>query len=133
MRTLLILLALVLLVGWWLVRRRGSQLPEATSRRLAHSGGGAATEYHAVAIKVQPYACAAAHKLEGKRYLATDAPRLPLAACDRERCECRFQHYGDRRSGRDRRSPFGSGGMAARTGSFEQERRLPEGRRADDK
>jgi hypothetical protein len=131
MRTLLILLAL-LLVGWWWVRRRAARQADSSPDVLARSGGMAKTEYHAVAIRIQPYACDAARQLEGRRFLASDAPRLPLPDCDRDRCDCRFQHYADRRSHRDRRSPFGSGGTASGTGTFEQERRRTDGRRADD-
>jgi hypothetical protein len=131
MRTLLILLAL-LLAGWWWVRRRAARQAGSSHDDPARIGATATTEFHAVAIRIQPYACDAAHKLEGKRFLASDAPRLPLPACNRDRCDCRFQHYADRRSRRDRRSPFGSGGTASGSGNIEQERRRSEGRRADD-
>lgn len=132
MRMLLLLLALVLLVGWWLQRRRTVSATKAAPGRLARSAETPPSDWHAVAIKTGVYACDAARKLEGRRFLATEAPRLPLAACGRETCECRFQHYADRRTGRDRRSPFASGGMASGTGKYEQERRRADGRRADD-
>ena len=130
MRTLLLVLALLLLCWGWL-RRRASGRPVDTSPAPGRARD-TSKEFHAVAIKTQPFACNAAHRLEGKRFLATEAPRLPLAACDRDRCECRFQHYSDRRAGRNRRSPFGAGGNASATGTFSQDRRHKEGRRADD-
>lgn len=133
MRTLLLLLVLLLLVGWWLLSRRaGNDTGERRRERLERPPAKPPTEWHAVAIKTGVYACDAARKLEGRRFLAADAPRLPLADCGRESCECRFQHYADRRTGRDRRSPFASGGVAAGTGNFEHERRRADGRRSDD-
>ena len=57
---------------------------------------------------------------------------LPLNNCDAAKCSCRFVHHEDRRSGKDRRSPFGSGGMGAVTGRFEQERRQGGDRRKHD-
>jgi len=132
MRTLLILLA-VLLVGWLWLRRRAARHADPSPGAHKRGADTETSEYHAVAIRIQPYACDAARKLEGKRFLASEAPRLPLPECDRDRCDCRFQHYADRRSRGDRRSPFGSGGSASGTGTFEQQRRRTDGRRADDK
>jgi hypothetical protein len=131
MRMLLLVLA-VLLVAWLWMRRRGAgraQAPAGASERRQLESDSA---FHAVSIKTPVHACDAAKALEGKRFLASEAPRLPLPACPRESCECRFQHYRDRRSGQDRRSPFGSSGTASPTGSYEQERRHSEGRRTDD-
>lgn len=130
---LLFVLIVVLAVAWWYFRQRAAGEAAArgaagADRRLTHSS----SEFHAVAIKTPAFACEAARKLEGVRILAAEAPKLPLPECDRESCECRFQHYDDRRSGRDRRSPFGSAGSTPGTGRFEQERRQADGRRADD-
>ncbi|HEX5788920.1 MAG TPA: hypothetical protein VFY03_12105 [Woeseiaceae bacterium] len=132
MRTLLLILLLALLAGWWWLRRRQRAPADERPRALPGRPATRSSEYHAVAIKAPAHACDAARRLEGKRYLASEAPRLPLPACDRDICECRFQHYEDRRSRRDRRSPFGAGGLAGGTGKFEQERRRPAGRREDD-
>ncbi len=132
MRTLFIVVA-VLLLGWlWLRRRAAARNNEAQPDRQERRQLESSSAYHAVAIKSAVYACDAAKALEGKRFLATDAPRLPLPECPRDACECRFQHYDDRRSGRDRRSPFASGGMASTTGTHEQERRHGDDRRSED-
>jgi hypothetical protein len=53
--------------------------------------------WHAVTIIGPATACAAAQACKGKRYLSRDAPRLPLAGCDAERCDCKYRHFGDRR------------------------------------
>jgi hypothetical protein len=53
--------------------------------------------YHAVSIQVGKHPCGAARALVAQRFLAAEAPRLPLAKCDAGRCECRFAHHEDRR------------------------------------
>jgi hypothetical protein len=132
MRTILLVLGLVFLVSWWLLRRRASAPATARTRRPERRQIDSSSEFHAGSIKPQPYACEAARELEGVRILAADAPKLPLPDCNREACECRFQHFNDRRTGQDRRSPFGARGRLVGTGTFEQERRQRDGRRADD-
>lgn len=54
--------------------------------------------WHAVTIEPCRKACAAALKAEGARYLANEAPRLPLAGCDTADCTCHYRHYDDRRA-----------------------------------
>ena len=56
--------------------------------------------YQAVSIIATATCCAAAAETRGQRFLARQAPRLPLAQCDRPKdCACRFQKYDDRRDG----------------------------------
>ena len=66
------------------------------------------TRFHAVSIHYLEGACSAAKMLSGKRFLAEDAPKLPLPGCDTSECRCRFTHYEDRRTAAERRSPFSS-------------------------
>lgn len=55
-------------------------------------------KYPAVMITPVASACAAARAQEGRRILATDAPRLPLPDCNQPHdCQCRFRKYTDRR------------------------------------
>ncbi len=121
---------LVVLLGAWLVvrkRRKGAaEAPRPAAMRRKES-----TEYHAVSIKFDAKACNAAKALEGRRFLATAAPKLPLPDCDVLDCKCRFVHHKDRRTGKDRRSPFGGGGFGAGTGRFDSEQRAGKDRRAD--
>ena len=126
--TLLILAALLLLV-WLLLRRRSavSQQEAAASSPSQPQN----TVYHAVSIKFDEKACNAARELFGRRFLASAAPRLPLADCDAAECHCRFAHHSDRRTGKDRRSPFAAAGFGGGTGSFQQERRDRNDRRQD--
>jgi hypothetical protein len=128
MRTVLLLLVVGLLIAW-LFYRQGLEKPkERKDRRLSPAQKDRA-RYHAVSIKPGAYACSAANDIAGQRFLATEAPNLPLPGCDAAECECHFTHHDDRRTGKDRRSPFTPGGLAAATGTFAGERRKGEDRR----
>lgn len=125
-------LIIVLMLLWYLLMRRSSGSSKTNQpqldRRQRNSGGA----FHAISIKFDADACLHAKALQGRRYLASEAPTLPLNNCDAASCKCRFVHHDDRRSGKDRRSPFGSAGMGAVTGRFEQERRDGDDRRRPD-
>lgn len=55
------------------------------------------SRYHAVEICFGKNPCAAARVLGEQRFLARDAPRLPLPNCTAARCDCSFTHHPDRR------------------------------------
>jgi hypothetical protein len=56
--------------------------------------------FHAVSVIGGAHACAAAQALKDVRLLSAEAPRLPMANCEHPAtCNCRFQHYSDRRAG----------------------------------
>ena len=55
--------------------------------------------FRCTSIKAAGNACDEAKKLKGKRYLHSEVPSLPLAACDVARCDCRYVHHVDRRTG----------------------------------
>lgn len=126
MQLTLLASAVVLLVLWLFVRRRGRL------RKASEPAQPAATEntaYHAVSIKFAANACDAAKEMSGRRFLSSAAPRLPLPECNALECRCRFAHHKDRRSSQDRRSPFAAAGYSGGTGSYEQERRENRDRR----
>lgn len=78
--------------------------------------------WKAVVIVPGDLACAAAKESSGKRFLARSAPRLPLAECtNQDRCKCKYQHYGDRRSDR-RRAGAGRAFYPAKSPTKEQRR-----------
>ncbi len=86
--------------------------------------------YHAVSIRCGKSACQSAQDKLGERHLSAAAPLLPLDQCDRpNQCECRYQHYDDRR-GDPRRSS--ENGPPAQTDSERLERRSVKDRRAED-
>ena len=128
METKLLILIVTLLVGWLYLRRRKDQAAATTVDRRQKSGS---TAYHSVSINYGPMVCTAARELEGKRYLASAAPRFPLPDCDVTKCECRFDHYRDRRENQDRRSVFQSARQSAATGELHVERRNPKERREE--
>ncbi|MDX1500230.1 MAG: hypothetical protein R3176_10050 [Woeseiaceae bacterium] len=127
----LILLIVFLAALWWFLRLwraagKPDEQPALAPRRQD-------TRYHAVSIKYAPTACKAAKELAGRRFLATAAPRLPLSACNVSECQCRFVHHDDRRSGKDRRSPFApAAGSLTATGELQQEQREGRDRRRDE-
>jgi hypothetical protein len=61
--------------------------------------------WHAVAVmsKDAEQPCDATVDLRGKRFLASEAPTIPLPNCDVGSCHCWYAHYDDRRQG-DRRA-----------------------------
>ena len=122
-------LILVPLLLVWLFIRRQQRLATKTDTKPVTRVGQKSTAFHAVSIKFGDHACTAAHELEGRRFLSTAAPRLPLSECDVLDCGCRFVHHKDRRTVKDRRSPFGPGGIGGGTGKYAQEQRQGKDRR----
>ena len=131
MRTVLLLLVVGLLIAWYFYRQGLDRPEDRQERRRISPALKKSAQYHAVSVKPGAYACSAANKIAGQRFLATEAPTLPLPDCDAAECECHFTHHNDRRAGKDRRSPFTSGGVAAATGTFSGERRKGDDRRSD--
>jgi len=60
--------------------------------------------FHGVTIKFRADACPAVRMFESTRFLAKEAPRLPLENCTAPRCHCRYEHYDDRRTEERRES-----------------------------
>lgn len=88
-----------------------------------------AQPYRCVSISPQGKACAVARRLDGLRFLADKAPRLPLPGCAAERCSCVYAHYDDRRY-HARRDPWAR--PALEMYRSEIERRSAAGRRRTD-
>ncbi len=124
----LLVLAAVLAASWYASRRRWAD--RAGDARLSTNDPDAAGRYYALSVRFGTGACEPARSLHGQRFLSAEAPRLPLAGCDADECDCRIVHHRDRRTGDERRSPFqrGFGGSAGRIG---EDRRRTDRRRAD--
>jgi LPXTG-motif cell wall-anchored protein len=128
--TIILILALLIAL-WWLLRKRRENVVEIHKPSTVQPGSGN-SQFHAVSIRITGQSCRAAQEMSGRRFLATAAPKLPLPECDVLECKCRFAHHDDRRSNKDRRSPFRPGGVAGSTGSFASEQRGGEDRRKSD-
>jgi hypothetical protein len=59
--------------------------------------------FHAVTIRFGQDACPAVQALAKNRFLAKEAPRLPLDECTVADCQCEYKHHDDRRDEEDRR------------------------------
>ena len=62
--------------------------------------------YRAVSIQCGQNACEAARRLEGRRGLHRQIPRVPLSNCDAAVCTCRYKQHTDRRHQEDRREVY---------------------------
>jgi hypothetical protein len=57
-------------------------------------------KYHCIEVIAGSRACEATRLLQDVRVLSAEAPRLPLATCDRPaNCVCTYRHFDDRRQG----------------------------------
>ena len=103
----------------WILRRIAAAPPEKRSRWAAVS-----------IVMGKTAGCAAARLLQGRRFLAAEAPRLPLAECScSDSCSCVYKKYPDRRAG-PRREQEESG--LRRHVEAGRERRVRRGRRESD-
>ena len=69
--------------------KKRKRIPVRTARQI----------FHGVAIKPGTGGCIAAQDLSRLRYLADDAPLLPLADCPNPAaCVCTYEHFEDRRT-----------------------------------
>lgn len=96
---LVVIAAAVLL---WLRRAPGRPSSGAATRPPAP----ASDRFHCVEVRPGLSACDAARRIGTVRFLASEAPMVPLPGCDEPRCGCRYVHHGDRRF-EDRRNPYG--------------------------
>src|SRR5262245_951398 len=87
---------LVVLAGaaYWHFSRRPTAASSHPPPPRAKEGG----RFGAVQIRPRLGACRAAQLLQGHRFLAKDAPSLPLRECSAARCSCKFSKMPDRRT-----------------------------------
>lgn len=117
------LLAASVLMGALVLHRRKETREEARLRREK-------LVFHAVSIKSGNEACQAAQYLKGVRFLAQEAPGLPLPGCHAAECTCVYVHYDDRRFHNRRDVYMNKVYLAA---EVEVERRHEAGRRKTDR
>jgi hypothetical protein len=57
------------------------------------------SKWHAVSVVPGEPNCTAVQQLRGMRFLAAEAPRIPVPQCAMPaRCQCVYRHYADRRA-----------------------------------
>lgn len=96
----LVLLAAAVAFGWRQIARRKKLHAAPAAAKPASK------KYHCVEVRKGSLACKAVHELGSVRYLADEAPRLPVPGCTAAQCACSFIHHDDRRDD-DRRNPYG--------------------------
>lgn len=118
---------LVLIFNSWR-RRQSHKVPK---KRV---GTKPTNPYHAVSIVPEHHCCRAAKELGNKRFLSYEAPVLPLEKCDAAKCQCRYQHFDDRRRpDSNRRLDYGITQELYGAFGEENRRERPAGRRKTDK
>ena len=125
------LIAVAVLLGALVFVRRKTKKESTRPRPTRHQKKTTArnTRFHAVSVHYAPDACEAVKNLEGRRFLSSAAPRIPLPECDAIQCKCRFKHHTDRRTGNDRRDAWGRSFSYPSTGQYPKEQRKGSDRR----
>ncbi len=99
----ILMLGIIGVVAW---RLRSSPKQRAYGPKMAKIQD-RSNSYHCVSIRSRKDACGAAKQVIGKRFLAREAPAVPLADCTAKQCRCHYAHHEDRRvGGGDQRAPF---------------------------
>ena len=133
-----IIAILFIVVGMWLKSRVSPGDSRKSSRvdlkkKLQEKKRLSATSihnpYHAVSIHQDVHACPSALDMGNRRFLAADAPIIPLSKCTSPHCDCTYVHHKDRRRDVGDRRALSSGPHVQ---SDREERRRDLGRRADD-
>ena len=82
-------------------KRKGHKISAAGKRKIA-----TAHDFPSVSIKFGSSACQSVKDLTDKRFLADEAPSVPLINCNSANCSCKFVHHEIRREQEeDRRAP----------------------------
>jgi hypothetical protein len=82
-------------------KKKRHKISAAGQRKVAK-----AHDFPAVSIKFGPSACQAVKDLTDKRFLADEAPGIPLKSCNSANCTCKYVHHEIRREhDQDRRAP----------------------------
>lgn len=127
-----IVLTVILIVLLFVSRRNKATTTNTRPPLPARDPSKPATQFHAVSIQFADRACEAAKKMEGRRFLAGAAPRIPLPECNVLECKCRFVHHQDRRSGTERRGQYVPTRLASSDPYSGKERRYRGDRRGKD-
>lgn len=104
---------------------------ESAQDRIARRAESASEkQFHAVSVSLGANCCDAIKQFTDTRFLTTEAPKLPLEACDKTQCSCRFRRHADRR--RESRRLADSGVFTMPVAFKGDEQRAGRGRRKSD-
>jgi hypothetical protein len=110
----IILLAVVIAVVLLKMRanpkkKAGLRVPKKKAHKVSAAGKrkiATADDFPSVSIRYGRSACPAVTALAEKRFLANEAPSVPLEDCNSANCTCKYVHHEIRREqGDDRRTP----------------------------
>ena len=102
-------------------------MPQGPPRKSTSAAS--ASKWHAVSVQAGEPPCDAVLRMRNVRFLAAEAPRIPVPYCAwPARCQCVYRHHADRRVGLRR---IADRGMYARPAPVER-RKQQDRRRAED-
>lgn len=136
----IILLAIVIVVVVLKMRaapkkKAGARAPKKKVKKISVAGKqklATANDFPSVSIQFGPSACPTVQGLTDKRFLAGEAPNLPLEDCNSANCSCKYMHHDVRREQDDDRRAHSSLRTTLHETSGKPERRHGGRRRSSD-
>ena len=106
--TIIAIMIVCVASAYWLLRpkTKSRRAPRTRSVKVASRPGNLHHIYQAASINPGGCACTAVKALGDKRFLADEAPQMPLTNCDSAKCQCRYVRHDDRRRREDRRAVY---------------------------
>ena len=92
--------------AYWLLKSGPKTRQARKPSQKAQRPGNLHNLYHSASINYGGCACTAVKALGEKRFLAEQAPQIPLLNCDSAKCQCRYVRHEDRRVAQDRRALY---------------------------
>ena len=92
--------------AYWLLKPKTKARRTAKRVKVAQRAGNLHHIYQAASINPGGCACAAVKALGDKRFLAYEAPQMPLPGCNSAKCQCRYVRHDDRRQREERRAVY---------------------------
>ena len=105
--TIIAIIAVCLAGAFWLLNAKGNTQSSRAKRPMSvQRSSKPHKRYQAASIKFGGCACSAVKTIGEKRFLAEQAPLVPLPECNAETCDCKYIRHEDRRVREDRRAIF---------------------------
>ena len=105
--TMIAIIVVCLTGAFWLLKGKGNTKSSRVKRPMSvQRSGNPHKRYQGASINYGGCACSAVKAIGEKRFLAEQAPHVPLRTCNAERCDCKYDRHTDRRVAEDRRAIF---------------------------